>query len=145
MLENKKIVGATPFSYGGINFKSKIEVQAYKKLVECGFNPKYEEVTFLLWEGGKPTIPYFNGNKSQDLKLANRKISNITYTPDFSLEYNGIMIFIEIKGFRNDLFPYKFKMFRKVLESIYDNTLVFEIHSMKQLLQAIDIIKNYEV
>jgi hypothetical protein len=43
----------------------------------------------------------------------------------------------------NDVFYIKKKLFRKYLESWGRSVLYFELHSKKQLLQAIDIIKSY--
>ena len=60
--------------------------------------------------------------------------------------YNGKLIIIEVKGFENDVFPYKFKMFRKLLEKepYKGNTLLFEIFSIQQLKECINIIKNHD-
>ena len=30
-------------TFNGINFKSKLEISCYKKLIEAGFNPEYEK------------------------------------------------------------------------------------------------------
>ena len=61
------------------------------------------------------------------------------------MEHKGLKIIIEVKGNVNDVFPYKFKMFRKHIESLPDkgDYLIFEIFSKKQLLEAIEIIKTY--
>lgn len=48
-----------------------------------------------------------------------------------------------MKGFQNDTYPIKKKMFRKLLET-FDIGFFFEIYTKKQLLQAIDIIKKYD-
>lgn len=140
---NKKIKNATPFEYNGINFKSKTEVMAYKTLLEHGFEVAYEPATYVLWEGFKPTFPYYKPNKNKELKLDNTKIINITYTPDFVVSYKNIPVIIEMKGFQNDTYPIKKKMFRKLLET-FDIGFFFEIYTKKQLLQAIDIIKKYD-
>ena len=43
----------------------------------------------------------------------------------------------------NDVFPYKKKLFRKLLES-FDKVLFFELGTIRQLKQAITIIKELE-
>ena len=48
---NKKIRGATSLVSDGISFKSQLEVVIYKELLQAGFNPKYEEQKFVIWEG----------------------------------------------------------------------------------------------
>lgn len=144
--ENKKIINASTQEFGDIQFKSKLEIMIYKTLVEYGFTPKYEEVKFLLWEGFKPSVPFYNKDKkSKDLKLDNKKLIDITYTPDFTFEYNDTLIIIEAKGFENDVFPVKKKLFRGLLERLSKagkNIIYFEIFTKKQLIQAINIIKN---
>lgn len=141
-MENKKIKGATPLVVNNIRFKSKIEASVYKHLLQAGFDPVYEGMTFTLWEGFKPTVPYY----SKSNKLNNSKLRDITYTPDFTFMYGGRLIVIEVKGYTNDVFPYKFKMFRKLMEEkpYIGNTLIFEVFSIKQLKECINIIKNYD-
>lgn len=144
-MENKRIKGATPLVVNDIKFKSKIEASVYNHLLQSGFNPVYEGMKFTLWEGFKPTVPFYT-KKGKDNVLNNKKTIDITYTPDFTFIYNGILVIIEVKGLQNDVFPYKFKMFRKILEEepYKNNTLLFEIFSIKQLKECIDIIKSYD-
>lgn len=144
-MENKKIKGATQEVCNNIKFKSKIEASVYKHLLQAGFNPVYEGMTFTLWGGFKPTVPYYTMSGKHN-KLNNTKLRDITYTPDFTFMYENKLIIIEVKGFTNDVFPYKFKMFRKILEEkpYANNTLVFEIFSIKQLKECVKIIKEYD-
>lgn len=144
-MENKKIKGATHVTCNNIEFKSKIEASVYKHLLQAGFDPVYEGMTFTIWEGFKPTIPYYTWSGKSN-KLNNTKLRDITYTPDFTFMYENKLIIIEVKGYTNDVFPYKFKMFRKFLESrpYAKNILIFEIFSIKQLKECINIIKSYD-
>ena len=116
-MANKKILNATPTQYANIEFKSKIETMVYRTLVDNGFMPEYEQHTFVLWSGIKPTVPFYTKTKKELLSLDLRKLRDITYTPDFYFEYNGLKVIMEAKGFENDTFPVKFKMFRQLLES----------------------------
>lgn len=142
MKENKKIKNATPLTYNGINFKSKLEVTCYKELVAQGFNPLYEKRVFTLWTGFKPTIPFYNRKKkTKQLELDKAKLRDITYTPDITFMMGDTLIIIELKGQENDVFPVKKKLFRGILEDM-GNTMYFEIRSKKELLKAIDIIKT---
>ena len=145
-MANKKVRNATAIEYNGIKFKSKLEAAFYKLLIEAGFEPQYEQRTYLLWKGYKPTIPFYTKDrKTKLLKLEDTKLRNMTYTPDFTFNYNGRLIIIEAKGKENDTYPLKRKLFRGLLESVAsDNPLFFEVFSQKQLLQAIEIIKSYE-
>lgn len=143
---NKKVINATPSEYNGIKFKSLIEVMVYKTLLQNGFEPQYEPNTYIIWGGFKPTIPFYTRTEKTKKQILNlRKLVDITYTPDFYIEFQGLKIIIEAKGFENDVWPYKFKMFRHFLEQQPDKDkyLIFEIFTKKQLLEAITIIKSY--
>ena len=145
---NHKIKNASCIEYNRIKFKSRLECSVYKWLIENGITPQYEPYTFTIWSGFKPNVPFYTKSKHNDLKLDNKKIIDIKYTPDFFFIYNGIRVFIEVKGIENDVFYIKKKLFRAYLEKCKKekglNLLYFEIFTKRQLLQAIEIIKNYE-
>ena len=144
-MSNKRVKNATIIQYRDIKFKSKLEATFYEMLLQAGFNPQYESKTYVLWNGFKPTIPFYTKDrKTKDLKLSTDKLRDITYTPDFSFNYNGLEIIIEAKGKENDTYPIKRKLFRKILEKLNPKPLVFEVFNKKQLLSAIEIIKSYE-
>lgn len=136
---NKKIRNATLKEYAGIKFKSQLEVLIYKTLTELGYNPKYEERTFEFVHRYRPTVPFYNRVK-KEFTLDMKPLQPITYTPDFTFEYNGVLIIIEAKGFENDVFPVKRNLFRRHLESLGVPAIFFEIRTKKELLRAIDII-----
>lgn len=141
--ENKKIKNASPLEYDDIYFKSQLEKMIYQTLREQGFPVKYEPHKFVLWQGFRPTVPFYDKDKStRMLKLENKKIIDITYTPDFVFTYKGFLVVIEAKGMENDCFYLKKKMFRKWLEDNHPKSIYFEIYTKKQLLQAISIIQN---
>lgn len=147
-MENKKIKNAQRLIYNNIQFKSQLEVMIYKTLLQEGFDVRYEPVTFTLWQGFHPEIPYYVKNKkTRELALDNKKLIDIKYTPDFIFYYNGIRVIIEAKGFQNDVFYIKKKLFRAYLEEDFSNikiqSLYFEIYTKKELMQAIEIIKDY--
>lgn len=158
-MENKKIRGATKTKTLGITFKSQLEKSLYKTLLELGFKPKYEPRTFVVWEGFTSITPFYD--KETDTQRDRRDprsskilvekspiVHPIRYTPDIYFEYNGIDVWIEAKGMENDVFYIKKKLFRKYLDNILATTgkksLYFEVYTKKQLLQAIEIVKNYE-
>ena len=145
-MTNHKVKNATPLEYNNIQFKSRLEVMIYKTLLQEGFSVKYEPTKYIIWEGFKPNVSFYNKDKkTKMLKLDNRKLRDITYTPDFVFEYKDTTIVIEAKGFENDTFPIKKKLFRKWLEnqnSQGNKYIFFEIFTKRQLMQAIDIIKN---
>lgn len=161
-MRNRKIIGATRNKVGTLTFKSKLEKSIYNTLLEQGFSPQYEPITFTLWDGFLPYTPYFDretdkqqkkrveeGDKclSKILIQKKEKVIGIRYTPDFYFKYNGLNVYIEAKGIENDVFYIKKKMFIKYLDNLYlekgEKSIYFEIYTRKQLLQAIDIIRNY--
>lgn len=141
MSENKKIKNATTKTYDNINFKSVTEVMVYKTLKERDYNVEYETMKFNIFDSFKPVIPFYI-NKKGSLVLDGSKQRAITYTPDFILNHKGRYIFIEVKGYTNDVYPYKRKMFRKYLEKNYPNSLFFEVYTKKNVLEMIDIIEK---
>lgn len=162
MKENKKIRNATVNISHKITFKSLLEKTIYNTLLEQGIEPQYEPKTFIIWEGFNPITPFYNketdsqkkkreeleGKKSSKmLVLKTSKIIPIRYTPDFYFKYNDIDIYIEAKGMENDVFYIKKKMFIKYLDDLQINkgikSMYFEVYTKKQLLQAVEIIKNY--
>lgn len=139
-MKNKKIRNATKTTELGIAFRSEVEARIYKALVAEGFNPLYEKVTFTLSEKIRPTVPFFNRINGL-LGLDMKPVQAITYTPDFTFEYNGILIVIEVKGFENDVFPVKRNLFRKHLETLNQPSMFFEVRTKKELLEALKIIR----
>lgn len=147
-MDNKKIKNATKKEYNGIQFKSLLEVMVYKTLLQKGFEPHYEASKYPIWRGFKPEVPCYKPNKQGVLELQKNKIIDITYTPDFIFiaPDNKTVIIMEIKGFQNDTYPLKEKMFRGYLEDLLHKvnqpTMFFQIKNKTQLLEAIDIINT---
>lgn len=160
---NKKIRNATSCQTGNLTFKSQLEKSVYNTLQQLGFNPQYEPETHVLWDGFDPITPFYDKesdiqqrkrleegdkNKSKILVHKKGKITGIRYTPDFYFKYGKLNVYIETKGFENDVFYIKKKMFRYFLDKKHNDTgqhsIFFEIYTKKQLLQAIEIIKEYE-
>lgn len=154
MEENKKIKNTKKIEVDGIKFKSLLEGTVYKTLIENGLKPKYEEQTFLLFEGFIPKTPFYTKNK---FKRKNRHIipdgiygvqdkrslNGITYTPDFIFDYHGTTVIVEVKGLENDVFPYKFKMFRKYIDDHFEGKVeIWEIFNKKQLIECINHLKK---
>lgn len=148
---NKKVKNAVNKEYNGLKFKSLLEVTTYKELLQEGFNVLYEPETYILWKGFKPTIPFYDKDKqTKMLKRNDKKIIDIKYTPDFMFVYKALTVFIETKGIENDVFYIKKKLFREYLEKEHQHNpgfrpLYFEIYNKRQLIQAINIIKSYDI
>lgn len=149
--ENKKIRGAKEVVFDNIKFKSRLELACYKKFKEAGLNFSYEPEKVVLWEGFKPSfISIYSPKKESRGRYTNaleqqpKKLLNITYTPDFVVTKDKCKIYLDVKGIPNDTYPIKKKLFLKVLEERNDgfNYLFIEPHNIRQITQAIEIIKN---
>ena len=149
MEENKKVRNATNCEYNGISFKSKLERDTYQALEAEGFSPEYEKHSYELQE--TKLFPTAHYAPYMDRKLHTRvwglnkyKIISIKYKPDFVLTVNDTLIVIEVKGYSNDRYPYQKKLFFKWLEKNQPQSAFFEIHNVKQLKAAIEIIKQID-
>lgn len=158
---NKKIRNATITKGSGITFKSQLEKTIYNTLIEHGFNPQYEPKTYELWKGFTPITPFYDKEtdaqkakrieddsdiKSKMLVKKSSKIVGIRYTPDFYFRYGKLDVYIEAKGIENDVHYIKKKLFRKFLDDrlieTNQHSIYFEVYTKKQMIQAIEIIKN---
>lgn len=149
-MANKKVKNAHSIIIDNIKFKSKLEGYCYQKFKEAGIILRYESVKIPLMKGFLPDkIRIFAPKKAKKggysfLSYKN-KIRDITYTPDFVVEYGNIYFFIETKGKPNDSYPIKKKLFLKYCQEILvknlKKTIVFmEPHNQKQVDECIEIV-----
>lgn len=69
------------------------------------------------------------------------KVRNITYTPDF-VDPNGQWI-IEVKGYANDTFPLKWKLFKNHLQELGgDIPILYLPKNQGHVLKTIEMIKE---
>lgn len=142
MTDNRKIKNATPTTVDGIEMKSKSEVMVYKTLKSLGFTPEYEKETFIIWKGFRPEVKFYDISKARHNRLNNKKLIDVTYTPDFTFMHNGIKVIVEVKGFQNDVYPLKKKLFRGFLETLDYPVVYAEIYTKRQLNEFIETLKN---
>ena len=147
-MENQKIRNATPTEYEGIDFKSQVEKSVFRYLVRLGFSPSYESETFVCVESFSPSVPFFTRRKVPRKPLYKgcldmAELKDITYTPDIIFMFGDIKVIIEVKGFENDVFPIKRKLFRKYLETVDYPVVYAEIFTIKQLKEFLDWLTKY--
>ena len=141
---NKKVRNATTKVYKGIKFRSKLELFTYIKLEEAGIKALYEKKKFTLMEGfyfDAISIEPSTRAETRGQFLENEyKVRDITYTPDF-VDPNGKWI-IEVKGYANDTFPMKWKMFKNHLQnSEEDIPILYLPKNQGHVLKVVDMIK----
>ncbi len=147
-MENRKVRGARSVTFNNIKFRSLRERTCYMKLLDSGLEFYYEPEKITLWEGIKLNKVLFYAPPSSNTKLPleqyRRGLVSITYTPDFKIINGNYVCYFDVKGYANDRYPIKKKMFLKKLEQREDGKhyLLFELYSVKHILQAIEAIKK---
>lgn len=122
-VQNKKVKNATKIEVDGILFRSKLEAYTYKKLKQANIDAEYEMHRYTLL----PAFT-FHGNK----------VRAITYLPDFV----GNNFIIECKGFPNDAFPLKEKLFKRLLVDISPNCMYYVVHTQKEVNTLVEQLKQ---
>lgn len=143
---NRKICGATPTEYDGIKFRSKLEARIYKYLVTKGIIPQYEVEKITLWNRDKGyfKVPYYD-RVGKTFKRITSKPLAITYTPDFVFIYNEVTVYLEVKGFKNDITNYKIRLFRDWLETQNNPKQCYAVvHTIREVEQLLNNL-NEEV
>lgn len=97
----------------GIKFQSGLEAYCYKQLRDNGILFKYEEDQFVLIEGFTPNSDSWEF-KRKKFAPSSKKALPITYKPDFTCP--NMTWVIECKGRANELFPMRWKLFKRHLK-----------------------------
>ena len=122
-----KVKNAKKSTYDGKNFQSNLELYCY------------EETTFTIFDALVYPQACYEGTAK---KLYNKgsKIRPITYTPDF-VDPNGKWI-IETKGYANESFPLRWKLFKKHLKDNNKQYVLFMPRNKKQVDEVVELIKQ---
>tara|TARA_R100000152_G_C6761847_1_gene186039 strand:+ start:1068 stop:1532 length:465 start_codon:yes stop_codon:yes gene_type:complete len=135
-----KIKNATAKTYKGIKFRSKLEVFTYKQLEAAKIKSMYEKNTYTLLPGFYPIMDSYEPSKGE-YKNNTKKVRAITYTPDF-VDPDGKWI-IEVKGYANDVFPIKWKLFKVYLmENDMEDCTLYLPKNQKQVKETVELIKK---
>ena len=141
--ENKKIKNAKITVFEGIEFKSGLEFFTYKHLKENGIDFVYEQHKFVIHPEFICGFPSIEQNGVQKMFKEHRgKILPITYTPDFSDAAMPLPteFIIECKGFCNEIFPLKLKLFKKLLTDSGFKGTYYMPRNQKQVRETIALI-----
>ena len=137
---NKKVRNATTKVYKGIKFRSKLELFTYRKLEEAKIKALYEKRKYILQEGFHYPEECYEPHKTKGYIDNKYKIRDITYTPDF-VDPQGRWV-IEVKGYANDVFPIKWKLFKNHLKELDNPPILYLPKNQKQVLETIELIKQ---
>ena len=134
-----KVKNAKKQTYKGITFQSQLELHCYKGLEADKIPVEYEKTTFTIFDPLVYPQACYEGTKK---KLYNKgsKVRAITYTPDF-VDPDGKWI-IETKGYANESFPLRWKLFKKHLKDNNLQYVLFLPRNKKQVDEVIDLIKQ---
>lgn len=134
-----KVKNAKKSTFDGKDFKSNLELHCYKQLKTSKIDVEYEDTTFTIF----PALVYpqacYEGTTK---KLYNKgsKIRAITYTPDF-VDPHGKWI-IETKGYANESFPLRWKLFKKHLKDTKQQYVLFMPRNKAQVDEVVELIKQ---
>jgi hypothetical protein len=117
--------GGEKKEYEGILFDSGLEIYCYKKLKENSIEASYTPITYELL----PKITFEGNDKST------KTILPLKYTPDFI----GKDFIIECKGYANESFPLRWKLFKHYL---YNNNLKYQLYKPKNQKEVNEMIIN---
>ena len=127
-MENRKVKNATPAEYKGRTYRSKLEAKFAWMLDGNRIPFKYEEET---WEV-LPRQTY-----------RGKAIRAVTYTPDFVLLDGKVVV--EVKGWRNDVYPLKKKLIIKYINENRPGTVFIEARTMAGMAEVITQIKKQSI
>lgn len=148
--ENKKIKNAKCWEYDGVKFKSGLELFCYKELITAEIPFIYQPSSYTLVPSFKVEFKCYESigkiYRDENKKIVNStkrfdlvdSVRGISYTPDFCCP-EGTWI-IETKGFSNDAFPLRWKLFKQQLSGW--TGILMKPENQKEILKCIEIIKN---
>ena len=134
-----KVKNAKKSTYNGLEFKSNLELHCYKKLQKAKIFVEYEKTTFTIFSAMVYPQACYEGT-SKKLYNKGSKIRPITYTPDF-VDPKGKFI-IETKGYANESFPLRWKLFKKHLKDNNHHYVLFMPRNKKQVDEVVELIKQ---
>lgn len=148
-----KIKNATSLIVDGLTFKSKLEKFTYDKLIEHGItNFKYEEDKFVLIPAFTYTEDCIEMYERTDRTTHQKhrlygpvteEIRPMTYLPDFTcINDDKTGWLIEVKGYANDAFPNKWKLFKQWLMVNGYKITLYKPNNQGNVLKTIEMIKN---
>jgi len=140
---NRKIKNAQCLIVDGQSFRSKLEVYCYLRLKEENIEFEYESTKFCLLPDFKYEQKSFESYKKKgiwDFGEKSNSIKGITYNPDFINLANGWII--ECKGYPNDSFPLKWKLFKYMLMKNNIKVDLYMPKNQKHIDRCIEQIKS---
>ena len=125
----------------GITFASGLEKYMYLALRKAKIKADYEGETFTLIDGFEfDTTSYErqSNGKGEFKNRGDKKLLPIRYTPDFVSLKNEFII--ECKGIANEIFPMRWKLFKRYINRCYPHVTLYKPQNQKECDQVIELI-----
>jgi len=140
--KGKRKINGVKHTVDGLNFKSSLEVRMYEMLKEAGIKNKYEGKEYVILEPLAYQIECYERTPKRDLELKDkRRILAMKYTPDFvgpDIEHPEFVI--ETKGFANESFPLRWKMFKHMITAKGNPPMLFKPMNIADCRQVVNIL-----
>lgn len=139
--KGKKHVQSKKIVYDGITFQSTLESVMYKLLKKAKIKFSYEGRSYETLspiELGTPC--YERATKKSKEMIDRRKVTKVSYTPDFIGEDEKW--FIEVKGRANESFSIRWKLFKNLVAGWETPPLIFKPTNQMDCEQVINILKQ---
>lgn len=143
---SKKSKKKRNLNFNGTEYKSGLELTMAKLLVEAKIKFKYEPKSFDLIETFNFPFRCYErqGNGKGDMvDRGCKKVRGITYTPDFV----GEDFIIETKGYANESFPIRWKLFKKMLidrgVADPDKLIIYKPQKISECEEVVKLIKHH--
>ena len=125
--KKKSYSKARKHTFDGVEFASGLELYCYQALKKAKIPNQYEGKTFELVPAFKYQGTLMDRGTvkgvGKTFKEKSDHVRSISYTPDFiNLDWGFI---VETKGFRNESFPMRFKLFKRYL---FKNGLDYDLY-----------------
>lgn len=121
--KGRKIIASKKNTYDGVDFKSMLERYFYKTIKVLCSDLEYEPESYVIFDKFQ-----FQGST----------VRSISYTPDFRSKKKKFIV--ETKGWANDAFPLRLKMFKKMLietQSTYTFYLLKNQHDIDEFAEML--------
>lgn len=129
------------YPFKGINYKSSLEKNMAMCLDSAGIEFEYESMHINVLEGfqfGFKSYERQSNGKGEFENRGEKKVLGIVYTPDFV----GDGFIIETKGYANETFPMRYKLFKKWLTSNFKpgDMVIYKPQNKAECQKVVELI-----
>lgn len=142
--KGKKLINSTKITVDGIQFDSTLESKMYLLLKEASIKNTYNGISYTLMDGFKYKSDSYENTparvKGKEPMVSKQTVRAITYKPDFVAPDESWII--EVKGWANDSFPLRYKMFKQVANEWSNPPVLFLPSNVKECTEVVELIKK---